>query len=105
MRFHVDETGTQTAVKVGFTGSVNLATAADLEALMENEAPGFASLEWRARTTDLAVVPDALDQDSVSLSGYARTTWDELLAAATTGDQTARGALLLFYRLSGQERV
>lgn len=93
----------RSAVKVGFTGTVSLATAAALEALMESEAPGFASLEWRERTTDLAVVPDQLDQDSVSLTGYARAAWNELLAAAEDGDQTARDALMLFYRLSRQE--
>jgi DNA repair exonuclease SbcCD nuclease subunit len=91
------------AVKVGFEGSVNLATAAALNALMEDQAPGFASLEWRERTTNLAVVPDELDQDSVSLSGYAKSAWNELLGMAEAGDETAVDALMLLYRLSGQE--
>jgi hypothetical protein len=91
-----------TAVKVGFEGSINLATAAALDELMDAKAELFASLRQRARTTDLAIVPDALDQDSVSLSGYARNTWDNLLAAAQKDDQVAQDALRLFYRLSAQ---
>jgi len=90
----------RTAVKAGFTGSVNLATAAALDEVMETQRELFASLKLRKRTTDLAVVPDELDQDSVSLSGYAKATWDELLAQAESGDETAGDALRLLYRLS-----
>jgi DNA repair exonuclease SbcCD nuclease subunit len=91
-----------TAVKVGFQGSINLATAATLDELMESKAALFASLRRRERTTDLAVVPDELDQDSVSLSGYARDTWDELIENAKNDDSAAQDALRLFYRLSEQ---
>ena len=91
-----------TAVKVGFQGGINLATAAALDELMESKAELFASLRRRERTTDLAVVPDELDQDSVSLSGYARDTWDELLEKAKNDDSAAQDALRLFYRLSEQ---
>ena len=91
-----------TVIKVGFEGSINLATAAALDELMDTKAELFASLRRRERTTDLAVVPDELDQDSVSLSGYARDTWDELLATAGEGDQVAQNALQLLYRLSAQ---
>jgi len=90
----------RTAVKVGFTGSVNLATAGALDEVMETRRELFASLRRRERTTDLAVVPDELDQDSVSLSGYAKATWDELLAQSEAGDETAGDALRLLYRLS-----
>ena len=91
-----------TAVKVGFEGSINLATAAALDDLMDSKAEVFASLKLRMRTTDLAVVPDELDQDSVSLSGYAKETWDELLAMAAKDDAAAQDAIRLFYRLSAQ---
>jgi len=67
---------------------------------METRRELFASLRRRERTTDLAVVPDELDQDSVSLSGYAKATWDELLAQSEAGDETAGDALRLLYRLS-----
>jgi DNA repair exonuclease SbcCD nuclease subunit len=91
-----------TAVKVGFEGSINLATAAALDELMDAKAELFASLRQRERTTDLAVVPDELDQDSVSLSGYAKDTWDKLLEMARADDSAAQDALRLLYRLSAQ---
>ena len=91
-----------TAIKVGFEGSISLATAAALDELIETKAELFASLKRRERTTDLAVVPDELDQDSVSLSGYAKATWDELLELARADDGAAQDALRLLYRLSAQ---
>lgn len=87
-------------VKVGFTGTVNLATAADLDACMEEAADAFASLRRRDRTTDLAVVPDTLDENAVALGGYAAETWRDLLAAAEQ-DSVAQDALRLMYRLAG----
>jgi DNA repair exonuclease SbcCD nuclease subunit len=93
-----------TAVKIGFEGSVSLATAAALDELMDSKGALFASLRRRDRTTDLAVVPDELDQDSVSLSGYARDTWEELLSMAQQGDDIAQQALRLMYRISAQGR-
>ncbi len=90
----------RTAVKAGFTGSVSLATAAALDEVMETRRELFASLRLRERTTDLAIVPDEPDQDSVSLAGYAKATWDELLAQSQAGDETAGDALRLLYRLS-----
>ncbi len=87
-----------TAVKVGFKGTVNLATAARLDQLFETHAQKFASLRKRERTSDLTIAPDELDKDSVALSGYAKGAWDELLATAA-GDPKALDALRLFYRL------
>ncbi len=92
----------RSAIKVGFQGSINLATAAALDEIMDSKAELFASLRQRQRTTDLAIVPDELDQDSVSLSGYARDTWNELLEMAQKDDQVAQDALRLFYRLGDQ---
>ena len=66
---------------------------------MESRGELFASLKTRERTTDLAIVPDQLDQDSVSLAGYAKTTWIELLERAEE-DPAAQDALRLLYRLS-----
>ena len=91
----------RTIVKLGFTGTVNLATAAALDTLLDTQAELFASLRKRERTTELSIAPDELDQDSVNLSGYAREAWDELLASAST-DPEAQDALRLFYRLSQQ---
>jgi len=89
-----------TVLKVGFTGSVNLALAAQLDALLEAQSHVFASLKRRERTTDLAVIPDALDDNAIALSGYADATWKALLARAAT-DDTATDALRLMYRLAG----
>ena len=92
----------RTVIKVGFQGSINLATAATLDEVIDSKAELFASLRQRERTTDLAIVPDELDQDSVSLSGYARDTWNELHEMAQQDDPVAQDALRLFYRLSAQ---
>ena len=89
-----------TVLKVGFTGSVNLALAAELDALLDKHSQVFASLKRRERTTDLAVIPDALDDNAIALSGYADATWKALLAQAAT-DDTATDALRLMYRLAG----
>ncbi len=89
----------RTIVKVGFTGSINLAVAAQKDELFADQSEVFAALWQRARTTDLSIVPDELDQDSVSLSGYAQEAWQELLHSAAN-DQEAQDALRLFYRLS-----
>ena len=88
-------------VKVGFTGTVNLATAARLDELLASQAQLFASLRKRERTTDLSIAPDELDHDSVVLSGYARSAWQELMSAAAS-EPAALDALRLFYRLSQQ---
>lgn len=88
-----------TVLKVGFTGSVNLALAAELDTLLETQSDVFASLKRRERTTDLAVIPDALDDNAIALSGYADATWQALLARAAT-DDTATDALRLMYRLA-----
>ncbi len=92
-----------TVVKVGFEGSVNLATIAALDELMESKSEVFASLRRRERTTNLTVVPDGLDQDSVSLFGYARETWNELLELSNKGDLVAQDALRLLYRFSTRD--
>jgi DNA repair exonuclease SbcCD nuclease subunit len=88
-----------TVLKIGFTGTINLAIAAKLDELFEAQAESFASIRRRERTTNLAILPDELDQDSLSLNGYAKDTWDELLESAAH-DESARDALRLFYRLS-----
>jgi DNA repair exonuclease SbcCD nuclease subunit len=89
----------RTILKMGFIGTVNLATAAKLDELFEIQSESFASIRRRERTTELAILPDELDQDSVALSGYAKDTWNELLESAAA-DEVASDALRLFYRLS-----
>jgi len=90
----------RTALKLGLTGSIGLATAARLDRLLEDQRELFASLRLRTRTTDLRVLPDELDEESLPLSGYALAAWRELLDAAGRGDEEARDALQLCYRLA-----
>jgi DNA repair exonuclease SbcCD nuclease subunit len=93
----------RTVVKIGLEGTVSLATAAALDALLAEYQDHFASLRRRERTSDLVLRPDALDEDSVSLMGYAKGAWDELAAAARGSNAQAteaRDALALFYRLA-----
>lgn len=88
-------------VKVGFEGAVNLAAYGALESVMADFEDRFASLRQRKRTSDLAIVPDSMDEDTMALTGYARSAWEELVAAVDDPEDTAaRDALALFYRLS-----
>lgn len=93
----------RSVVKVGFTGTINLSTAGDMDALLSARSELFASLRKRQRTTELVIAPDVLDQDSVTLSGYAKAAWDELLGNAAA-DPVALDALRLYYRISQSER-
>ncbi len=88
-------------VKLYLTGTVSLETASELDGLLERQAPLFASLRRRTRDAELVVAPDALDRASVSLTGYARQTWEELLERAED-DDTARQSLQLLYRLASR---
>jgi hypothetical protein len=88
-----------TIVKVGFTGTINLAIAAQLDELLDAQAELFASLRKRKRTTDLSIAPDEMDQENVALSGYAKEAWNDLIAASSD-DSVAQDALRLCYRLS-----
>ncbi|MFK8031923.1 MAG: exonuclease SbcCD subunit D [Gammaproteobacteria bacterium] len=94
------ETPELAILKIGFEGSVSLKVAAELDELLERDAVRFASLKLWKRKTDLVKVPDELDEDSVSLSGYAKATWVELLEATKAGDDEAQDALTLLFRLS-----
>jgi DNA repair exonuclease SbcCD nuclease subunit len=88
-------------VKLGLTGTLSLAAAARLDEILDHHAALFASLRRRERTSNLVVEADQLDQDSVSLGGYARRAWDELMQDAP-GDPVARQALRLLYRISSR---
>lgn len=89
-------------VKLSFEGSLNLAGWSALQSVMAEQGERFASLRQRERGSDLVVLPDALDEDALALSGYARKAWSELVAAAADAeDREARDALALFYRLAG----
>lgn len=89
----------RTAVKVGVTGTIDLATAAALDDAFAQNADRFASFRRRDRTTDLAVVPGDLAELEMDLTGYAREAW-QALSASSQSDPEAADALRLFYRLA-----
>lgn len=94
----------RTVAKLSMSGTVNLRTKAQVDALIERMTAKYASVGIHARYQDLVVAPDQLDNDSVALSGYAREAWDELIAGAVgtgAGAGVDRDALALFYRLAG----
>ena len=99
----------RTSVLLSLSGSVSLSISADLDLLVEQHRDLFASLRIDELRTDLSVVPDQLEYEEMSLSGYARDCWDELAEQAkqSGGDapiseeaQVARDALALMYRLA-----
>lgn len=94
----------RTVVRLSLSGTVSLRTRAQIDALLERMAAKYASLRIHHRYHDLVVAPDRLDDETVALSGYARTAWDTL-AAGASGDGDAarvdRDALALLYRLAG----
>lgn len=98
----------RTSVLLALTGSVSLSVSAELDQLVEKHRDLFASLRIDEQRTDLSVVPDQLEYEELSLSGYARTCWDELAEQARQADdaplteeaQVARDALALMYRLA-----
>ncbi|MFF0990597.1 metallophosphoesterase family protein [Kocuria nitroreducens] len=87
-----------------FTGTLNLSASARLEALLEQQAEVFASLNAWERHTDLAVVPDQHEFEDLHVGGYAADAVTELRErAASDGEDapTAGDALRLLYRLVG----
>lgn len=93
----------RTVLQFGFEGTVSVADQAALVAAMEHAEALFAGVRFHERTSDLAVMPDRADADSVGLTGYERSAWQELSEQAKTGDTAAADALALFYRLARQE--
>ena len=90
----------RTAIKISFEGSIDLTTAASLDKTMDDAGLLFASLKIRERLTQLHVVPSTADEDDVSLSGYARSAWQDLQQSAQSGDPVAEDALRLLFRLN-----
>lgn len=90
------------AVRLGLVGTLNLRDSAELDDLLDSQRERFASLTLSAGRTDLAVVPDALDDAATELGGYLKSAWHELQSAAVTGDAEAEDALRLLYRLNRQ---
>ncbi len=90
-------------IRLALSGALKLDESAALNAMIDNKRGLFASLRLHETLTDLTVMPDTFDIDALSLSGYAKDTWDELAQTAKSGSefsQTATDALELFYRIA-----
>jgi DNA repair exonuclease SbcCD nuclease subunit len=90
----------RTVLQFGFTGTLSVTDHAALAAAQEHAESLFAGVRFHARTSELVVMPDQADADSVGLAGYERAAWEVLARQAQTGDVAARDALALFYRLA-----
>ena len=93
----------RTIVRLGLVGSLSVTDKSRLDGLLDDYEDHFAALRIRARHTDLAVLPDALDAERLELSGYARSAWEELAGLAAQGGEQGRqaaDALALMFRLS-----
>jgi DNA repair exonuclease SbcCD nuclease subunit len=94
----------RTIAKVRVTGTLSLLQAARLEEGLEAREHVFGALEHPERHVDVTVVPEPDDVAALSLTGYAATARDRLLAGARGGDddqaRTAADALGLLVRLT-----
>ncbi len=93
-------------LKTRFAGTLSLAEASRLDALVEAEGQVFAALDAWERHTDLAVVPDEAELGELAAGGYVLEAAQELSGFAQgSGPEadTARDALRLLYRFLGGE--
>lgn len=95
----------RTVVKLTLVGTIPLSASARLHDLLAHHRDLYAAIEEWDRHMDLVVRPDDDDFADLALSGFARTTVEELRARAAAGDddaQVARDALALLVRLGGR---
>ncbi len=93
----------RTVVRLSLVGALGMADDARLRAMLADHEDLFASLTISEGRSDLAVVAEDADLESLGLSGYARDAADELVALAAGDDPraaTAQDALRLLYRLT-----
>lgn len=93
----------RTILNLGFTGTVNMSVAAELDAAIDDYRPMFGAIERRAGDSDLVVMPSESDFSSLGLSGFAARAAEELgaLAIQPAGQsREARDALGLLHRLA-----
>ncbi len=91
-------------VRLVLVGQLSLGDKIRLDTVLDHLSDLFASLNTWERRSDLVVLPDDDDFESLGLSGFAHEALDDLVALAQgDGDQaaTAMDALGLLYRLSG----
>jgi DNA repair exonuclease SbcCD nuclease subunit len=95
----------QTVAKLGFVGTVNLATSAVLEDVVDRSRDLLAALERSEKRSELVVVADDADLAELDLSGFARAALTELADAANggaDGAEVSRDALMLLHRMAAR---
>ena len=93
----------RTIVKLSLVGQVSIAQNARLDRLLDGFADLLAALQRWERRSDLVVVPDESDIESLGLSGFAHDALSDLQVLAQSADEsaavTASDALALLHRL------
>ena len=93
----------RTIVKLSLVGQVSIAQKARLDRLFDDFADLLAALQTWERRSDLVVVPDESDIESLGLSGFAHDALSDLQDVAQSADEsaavTASDALALLHRL------
>ena len=93
----------RTIVKLSLVGQVSIAQNARLDRLLDGFADLLAALQIWERRSNLVVVPDDSDIESLRLSGFAHDALRDLQDLAQSADEsaavTARDALALLHRL------
>ena len=93
----------RTIVKLSLVGQVSIAQKARLDRLLAGFADLLAALQRWERRSDLVVVPDESDIESLGLSGFAHDALSDLQDVAQSADEsaavTASDALALLHRL------
>ncbi|MGD0638694.1 MAG: DNA repair exonuclease [Nitrososphaerales archaeon] len=93
----------RTVLRLRLKGTLTLRERAELDEALDGARDVFAALEVDEDGSDLALVPDATDAGDLDLTGFARTTLQNLQERARGGGteaQDAQGALRLLYRLA-----
>ena len=92
-------------MKLGLVGTLGLHAHARLEAVQDEARDLFAALVHSGSRSDLAVLPEGTDFDSLSLAGFAAKALERLRAQVAGGGaagETAADAMALMVRLAGR---
>ena len=94
----------RTVIKYGLRGTINLAAQTRLDAAIEQLEPVFASLKPRQRVMDLYLAPEEDELANLSLTGFAASALDELMADIHNDpDSISRDAANLLFRLTRKD--
>lgn len=89
-------------VRTALSGTLSMAAAAELDRLLDDQQQIFAAIfPWERKMSELVIIPDEADEDTLGLSGFAADAMAELRELAEGGSQSANDALRLLYRLGG----